>query len=771
MSSKFAERWTRASALLSRKRWGAIGAAAALGVSVLGTANRASALELFTGQFGGPTSNLWNVYEAVDTPFTFAEAMAFAATRPDPTGGNAVGHLVAIRSQAENDFVATTPGIADRWIGLTDRVGAAPGATESSQTLDPFTQGWKWVTGEALDPALAAVIWAAGEPNDAGNADLVPSGEDAAHLRNDPLMNWNDNKSGYGADLPAPDAFSGDENQYNGSARMGFIIEWEKNAATAPTLPANRPDPALPSVFPSPLARMPGVAGTASTWGSTSVRDLGGPGNIWGTIGRLYAAGEGTRLDGQLASFDVNDPEDGGNQGAIAGPQLPAIGDTPGVADDNFISTMKGTIQVPAGQGGAYTFNMHSDDGFAVRILSQATPAAPLVQHKFTALRTVENGGYIDQDGTLVFINGTGDSNTQGLINLAPGKYEVEYVNWEGGGGAFYEVSTAKGDFVNNPGVPQWTLLGDPTVKAGSGPFKQAAKLNAAATVKNTEGFGGAVIDDAILTFRANPTLTGQSTVNDVILIGENGVGPAPANTISPTRHHLFPNGGGDNFFTQVNGSLKVLDTDGLAGETLTFGLFADDNAALRIVGQNFTSAVGDGNTAIGTPAGETDTWLIADFATGNTNARGLITLAEGDYNFEAFQLELGGGAGLQVWVAPGDRTASGFASGAFSPLVLDVLPDALIPANPGLGLVAGPGTGPVAKPGDFDLDGDVDGADFLVWQRGGSPNPLSAADLATWKGGFGSAEAVAGAVPEPGTLGLALAAVGVVAGCTRRRR
>jgi hypothetical protein len=216
---------------------------------------------------------------------------------------------------------------------------------------------------------------------------------------------------------------------------------------------------------------------------------------------------------------------------------------------------------------------------------------------------------------------------------------------------------------------------------------------------------------------------------------------------------------------------LKVLDTDGLAGETLTFGLFADDNAALRIVGQNFTSAVGDGSTTIGTPFGETDTWLIADFATGNTNARGLITLPEGDYNFEAFQLELGGGAGLQVWVAPGDRTTSGFSSGAFSPLVLDALPDATIPANPGLGLVAGPGTGPVAKPGDFDLDGDVDGADFLVWQRGGSPNPLSAADLAIWKGGFGSAEAVAGAVPEPGTLGLALAAVAVGAGCTRRRR
>ncbi len=70
--------------------------------------------------------------------------------------------------------------------------------------------------------------------------------------------------------------------------------------------------------------------------------------------------------------------------------------------------------------------------------------------------------------------------------------------------------------------------------------------------------------------------------------------------------------------------------------------------------------------------------------------------------------------------------------------------------------------------PGDFNGDGVVDGADFLVWQRGGSPNPVSAADLAEWRDNFGSggASGAAGAVPEPasaivaamGLLGLAAA-------------
>lgn len=75
------------------------------------------------------------------------------------------------------------------------------------------------------------------------------------------------------------------------------------------------------------------------------------------------------------------------------------------------------------------------------------------------------------------------------------------------------------------------------------------------------------------------------------------------------------------------------------------------------------------------------------------------------------------------------------------------------------------------SAPGDFDADNDVDGNDFLVWQRGGSPNPLSPADLATWKTNFGAtAVAAAGAVPEPTTMGLACSAL-VASLATLRQR
>jgi hypothetical protein len=76
---------------------------------------------------------------------------------------------------------------------------------------------------------------------------------------------------------------------------------------------------------------------------------------------------------------------------------------------------------------------------------------------------------------------------------------------------------------------------------------------------------------------------------------------------------------------------------------------------------------------------------------------------------------------------------------------------------------------------GDFDIDGDVDGNDFLIWQRdlgaagtypaadGSLSGAVDAADLALWKEQFGRSVALpaspAAAVPEPTGLLLALAA------------
>jgi acetyl esterase/lipase len=72
--------------------------------------------------------------------------------------------------------------------------------------------------------------------------------------------------------------------------------------------------------------------------------------------------------------------------------------------------------------------------------------------------------------------------------------------------------------------------------------------------------------------------------------------------------------------------------------------------------------------------------------------------------------------------------------------------------------------TDQLAQPaGDFDGDLDVDGEDFLKWQRGESFTPFSAADLADWEANYGAdAPSAATAVPEPATALLLLLTMAV---------
>jgi hypothetical protein len=97
------------------------------------------------------------------------------------------------------------------------------------------------------------------------------------------------------------------------------------------------------------------------------------------------------------------------------------------------------------------------------------------------------------------------------------------------------------------------------------------------------------------------------------------------------------------------------------------------------------------------------------------------------------------------------------------------------------LSMVASP-----AESADFDSDGDVDGSDFLTWQRGLGINngasrdqgdadadgAVTAADLKIWNNGFEAPGigAPVGTIPEPHTLLLSLAAISLAAPLCRLR-
>lgn len=72
-------------------------------------------------------------------------------------------------------------------------------------------------------------------------------------------------------------------------------------------------------------------------------------------------------------------------------------------------------------------------------------------------------------------------------------------------------------------------------------------------------------------------------------------------------------------------------------------------------------------------------------------------------------------------------------------------------------------------SPGDFDIDGDVDGTDFLVWQRGVGA-AYDGDDLVDWRDHFGE-EPVTAAVPEPYSASLMMAAMAVFAAAQGRRK
>jgi hypothetical protein len=296
------------------------------------------------------------------------------------------------------------------------------------------------------------------------------------------------------------------------------------------------------------------------------------------------------------------------------------------VDDDRLAFVAKGTINIPT--AGTYNFTAHGDDGFGLRIRGQNWSS-------------VSGGGGIDprDSQTIYYAGGTGDSNTTGSVTLPAGNYQLEYVGFEGGGGANQELT------VSTPGGLA-SLVGTPAAVVHN------AGVTSAGWTVTTSAPGGTGVGN-IAAARADLANFPAGSASNVTSINysdpdNNGGGGGILGDVA------FPNdiaGADDNDFSLLSTAQIVIPIAG----NYRFGFRGDDGGYLRIAGVSGWSIVENATglaqitdvNGVANPLGDT---LWTDAATGNSTTVGQIALAAGTYNIEGLFFEISGGGNFEIF-------------------------------------------------------------------------------------------------------------------------
>ena len=264
---------------------------------------------------------------------------------------------------------------------------------------------------------------------------------------------------------------------WQGGLSYSFAINGKDNAGGDLTYEAAifGPSPSLAAPLTWP-ATIPGPLGRAGTWG---VRTYLNEGIEFGETleatleflgrsdGRTPELTPLSVVDSQEPTLNFVDPES--NALTTLWGVIPCSRPFPGNelstttnggttrGDDHVVTSAKGTILIE--EESDYTFNLRSDDGYMFRILSPSGANPEFVAS--------DGNGFVDQDSrnTVYFPSGTGDSNTRAVVHLVPGIYNLEFVQWEGGGGFFYQASAAKGFFLKDADTNTWSAIGNTTTR------------------------------------------------------------------------------------------------------------------------------------------------------------------------------------------------------------------------------------------------------------------------------------------------------------------
>ncbi|MBK1883555.1 hypothetical protein JIN85_14115 [Luteolibacter pohnpeiensis] len=400
---------------------------------------------------------------------------------------------------------------------------------------------------------------------------------------------------------------------------------------------------------------LPGPEGSVGSWG---IREyvVAGTGNIQAAAVTATAAG-GTFVDGNAPVFNHADPDsnDRFSNGNFNN-DFNILTNTE--ANDDFVVVGKTQVTVPA--AGVYTFSVHSDDGFAMRVSGSGGG------------RFISKGGdgVIDvaDPQTLYRDGGTGDSNSRGTYQFdAAGTYDILYLGWDGGGGGFYEVAWTPGTYVNDRDTNTWALVGDtedPSIPAYQarfatelpGPVGTTGKFNLR-TYLQAKNADGSMVGSFAQASNFLATTTRSPEDADGLTV----------EALVPYLNHKDPEAGGGGpilFDLPIPGDTPADDNNVVTlakgriyiptGGTYTFEYAGDDGFMLRLKGVNgnpnpkFKAASGSGNFQMSNL-----NELYFD-GIGTITARGAIDLDAGAYDVEFIQHEGGGNFYYEIGAAPG---------------------------------------------------------------------------------------------------------------------
>lgn len=568
-------------------------------------AQHANPGELLTAKFGA--GGTWNLYMPAEKALPWIKAQEFAAEQVDPKGGTGKnGHLVTISSGAENQFAYHFLRGSVMWIGLTDDE-KFPGASEAGSSPH---KGWAWVTGEPFTWSN----WQTAQPTDDCEIPLS-RGEDGVAIEANGF--WNDRPHG-GPDQPG--------------AAYPFLIEWDVQSKD-PVPGARVIGAVLPEKWPE-LKENPGTAD--HPWVCVRTDSTGSDPRMYELVKLLtdnWDKWKPFHLDNLCFLFGSNNPP---------GPYGWMFQKPPGTGPDGgatqFGMLARARLVIP--HAGTYTFNVHADDAFALRLgtnvwksacgLGGINPVNPATLH------------------TLLMAS---DADTRGVIDLPAGEVPVEVFYINGSGAGQLQIFTAEGTYPLDGSTNQWRLLGHKAV-ANKVPWP-GITADGWKVVIPPPGEAGKIT-------RREQIMTSLMRVDETAAVAVTGIDSINFQDPDCSRAARFPGavpfpndpaGPQDDRVVLAEATLDI-PADGL----YHFGISGDDLCALQIAGQKWERIVRDASARFAKLDGDSISCRRCDNNT-SMEIAGEIKLAQGRYSLRAFSWDRNGNSVLQIFACPSGWT------------------------------------------------------------------------------------------------------------------